>query len=82
MQNQTLINAAKAILKDLLSQCTPGQQNKFKLMYGRANSTRSIENAQAMEINDCVDKMDAEKIDWAISQTESSIKKNKQQTLD
>ncbi len=70
MKNQTLINIAKSILKELLSQCTEEEQLQFKRMYSN--------NHLDMPINEVVDKMNIENIDWAISQCERTIeKKNK-----
>lgn len=56
---------AKTILKDLLSQCTEGQQMMFKRMYCHKNLDFSI--------NEAVDQMDDDKIDWAVSQVERTI---------
>ena len=69
MQNETLKFAAKNILKNLLSQCTEGQQMLFKRMYSHNNLDLSI--------NDVVDNMDPDKMDWAISQCERTLNKNK-----
>jgi hypothetical protein len=67
--NQTLKNAAKVILKDLLSQCTEGQQFIFKRMYSSKNLT--------LPINEVVDQMPDDKLDWAITQCEQTVNKNK-----
>ena len=69
MQNETLIASGRSILKDLLSKCSEGHQLMFKRMY----SSNNLE----LPINDVVDKMDVTKIDWAISQCESTLRKNK-----
>ena len=66
--NETLKNAAKTILKDLLAQCTEGQQMMFKRMYSHNNLE--------LPINDVVDQMSEDKIDWAISQCERTVEKN------
>ena len=71
--NETLKTTAKQILKDLLSQCTEGQQTMFKRMYCH----KKLE----LPINDAVDKMADDKIDWAITQCERSVAKNKAETL-
>ena len=42
--NKTLSDTAKKMLKDLLAQCTEPQQRMFKLMYGRNNGKRSVED--------------------------------------
>ena len=68
MKNKTLINVSRQLLKDLLSQCTEGQQLMFKRMYCH----RNLE----LPINEAVDQMDPDKIDFAITQTERSVAKN------
>lgn len=74
--NKTLSNTGKQILKELLSQCNPSQQNLFKLMYARDGGRRSVEDAEAMDINDVVDLMEDKRIDWAITQCERTVEKN------
>ena len=67
--NETLKATAKQILKDLLSECTEGQQTMFKRMYCDKNLD--------LPINDAVEQMADDKIDWAITQCERSVQKNK-----
>jgi hypothetical protein len=67
--NETFKKAGKDILKNLLSQCTEGQQMMFKKMYCHKHLDYPI--------NDAVDQMEDDKIDWAISQCERSVEKNK-----
>jgi hypothetical protein len=69
IMNETLKNAAKKILKELLAQCTEGQQLMFKRMYSHKNLE--------LPINDAVDQMEDNKIDYAITQTERTITKIK-----
>lgn len=69
MRNETLIVTGKNILKGLLEQCTEGQQIMFKRMY-------SYKNLEC-PINEVVDNMIPDKIDWAISQCERTVEKNK-----
>jgi len=68
--NETLKNTAKEMLKDLLAQCTEPQQFMFKRMYSHNNLE--------LPINEAVDQMEDDKIDWAITQCESTVLKNKQ----
>jgi len=68
MQNETIKNFAKEQLKGLLSQCTEGQQLMFKRMYCH----RNLE----LPINEAVDQMADDKIDWAMTQVERTIEKN------
>ena len=79
--NKTFSNSGKQILKNLIAQCTEKQQDLFKLMYGRNNGKRSAEDAKAMDINDCVDLMDDNRIDMAISQCERTVEKNQQSNV-
>lgn len=67
--NTNFANAGKKILKELLAKCTEQQQIMFKRMYCHNNLTLSI--------NEAVDQMDESKIDWAITQCERTIDKNK-----
>jgi len=69
--NKTLRNVATQMLKDLLSQCTEGQIMIFKRMYSHDNLD--------LPINEVVDKMEDKKIDWALSQAENQVKKNKEE---
>jgi len=66
--NEFLINAGKVELKELLSQCTEGQQYMFKRMYAFGKLDLSID--------DVVDKMDEHKIDWALQQCQKTVDKN------
>jgi hypothetical protein len=68
MKNETLKNVAKEMLKELLSQCTEPQQLMFKRMYSHNNLE--------LPINDVVDNMAEDKIDWAMTQVERTIEKN------
>lgn len=67
--NQTLKKSAVQILKDLLAQCTEPQKTMFKRMYSHTNMDANI--------NEAVDNMQENKIDWAISQVERTVEKNK-----
>ena len=55
-------------LKQLLAQCTEKQHHTFRLMYSHKDLEKPI--------NDVVDDMPAEKIDWAICQTETTVINN------
>lgn len=66
--NLTLKNAAKDILIKLLNQCTDAQQMMFKRMYCHNNLDATVEES--------VNLIDDEKIDWAISQCERTVANN------
>lgn len=65
--NETLKAAAKKILKDLLADCTESQHLVFKRLYSHKNLE--------LPINDVVDQMPDDKLDWAITQVERTISK-------
>lgn len=68
MRNKTIIEFTKNKLKDLLKECTDSQQLMFKRMYSNNNIDISI--------NEVVDNMESEKLDWALTQVERTIQKN------
>ena len=69
MQNESLKSYARAYLKSLLSECTEGQQLMFKRMYSHKDLSRPIDTV--------VDMMEDDKLDWAVSQCERTVEKNK-----
>ena len=73
MKNETIKNLAKEMLKELLSECTDGQQLMFKRMYCDKNLELSI--------NEAVEQMADDKIDWAITQVERTVEKNRKELL-
>lgn len=71
--NNTLKEFAKAQIIEGLSKLPEGWQTKFKMMYGRLGGARSLEDTYAMSIEEIVDEMPEEKLDWAMQQVELSI---------
>jgi len=67
--NKRFATEGKNILKELLSECTEGQQLMFKRMYSN--------NHLELSINDAVDKIEDSKIDLDITQCERTVEKNK-----
>ena len=76
--NETLKTAATDILKGLLAQCTDEQQLIFKRMYSSENIVNLKEESKwaHVPINEVVDNMDEDKLDWAITQCERTVEKN------
>lgn len=66
--NELLSKAARSILLELLSQCNEGQVMMFKRMYSSDTS---------LPIEVVVENMNTEKLDWAISQCQRTVDKNK-----
>lgn len=77
--NDALQQYARQTLKDGLDKLPVEWHRTFKLMYAMDNGRRTVEQAVVMEINEVVDKMDADKLDWAMTQVENSIRKFNQQ---
>lgn len=69
LNNETIILFTKNTLKDLLSECDEKQQHIFKRMYSH--------NDLDAEIDDIVDRIPNDKLDWALSQVERTIEKNR-----
>ena len=65
--NKTLEKFARDELKKGLAKCTEGEHLMFKRMYSHKNLD--------MDINDVVDSMPSEKLDWAMQQVERSLAK-------
>jgi len=65
--NKTLEEFTRKELKKLLLQCTEPQQHIFKRMYSHKNLELPIEEV--------VDNMESDKLDWALTQVENTITK-------
>lgn len=74
-------------LKKLLSQCTEGQQHKFKLMYCKVVSEPAFDGFEVIlvlvykpklsaPIGEVIDNMENKKIIWATGQVKRTIIKN------
>lgn len=72
--NKYLEEKGRAYLKEALAECTQGQQLMFKRMYAKGDLS--------LEINEVVDKMDVNKIDWAMQQVDRTLNKFKQKKVD
>lgn len=65
--NKAISNFARQQLKDGLAQCNDQQQMIFKRMYSHENLDRPI--------NEVVDIMPDDKLDWAMQQVERTLTK-------
>ncbi len=63
--NEQIESFARDTLKQGLAQCTEGQQLLFKRMYAKGNLE--------MLIDDVVDNMESEKLDWAMQQVQRTL---------
>jgi len=73
--NKQLQDFARETLKAGLAKLPEGSHRKFKLMYARDSGKRSVADAVAMPINDVVDLMPDDRLDWAMQQVQSSLDK-------
>jgi len=73
--NTQLQQFAKQQLRDGLALLPEEWQEKFKLMYGRSNGRRSVEDTVALDMEEVITEIPEEKLDWAMTQIENSIKK-------
>lgn len=64
--NKSLSEYARSSLKDGLKKCTEGQIAKFKRMYSKD---------PGQSIDQVVDNMPEEKLDWAMQQVERTLSK-------
>lgn len=77
--NEQLQKFARKTLKDGLAKCTEDQQVLFKRMYipwafGIINENRKLTDEElATQINDVVDKMPDDKLDWAMQQVQRTL---------
>ena len=73
--NNILQKYARDWLKDGLSRLTDESHTVFKMMYARDNGKRSVDEAKNMPINEVVDRMPEENLDWAMQQVQRSLDK-------
>jgi len=65
--NEQMQQFARDQIKDGLSKCTSGERNLFKRMYSHQDLDATIEDA--------VDAMDEDKLDWAMQQISRTLAK-------
>ncbi len=64
--NDTLQEFARTQLKAMLAECTDSQQSMFKRMYSYTDLT--------LDIDTVVDNVPVEKLDWAMTQCQKTLK--------
>lgn len=73
--NNELQGYARNCIKEGLAKLPEECHRTFKLMYARDQGRRSVNEALAMQINDVVDSMSVEHLDFAMTQVQRSIDK-------
>jgi hypothetical protein len=72
--NEQLQEFARSKLKSDLALCTTKQQEIFKMMYARPIPDNGTEPyLKHLSINETVDRMPEEKLDWAMQQVERTL---------
>lgn len=75
--NAKLEKFARNSLKSDLAILPKENKRLFKLMYARKMvdgiATRTVEEAVEMDINDVVNEMPCEQLDWAMTQVENTL---------
>lgn len=64
---------ARSYLKLNLGQLYVGQQELFKRLYGMALTTKG-QRIEEINIDDVVDMMESDKLDWAMKQVDGTLK--------
>jgi hypothetical protein len=75
MNNPKLQDFARKSILEGLQQLPEGWQDRFKLMYGRDNGKRGVEDTHALSMADVVRGIPAESLDWALTQVDNSLAK-------
>lgn len=70
--NKTVEEFIRKTIKEKLQYCSLAEQKKFKQMYCKRVNT---------DINIVVDEMPSEKLDWALTQIENTIKKREKMNV-
>lgn len=77
--NETIKEFAKSKIREGLAEIPEEWQITFKLMYARGKRVkhlwqRSVEEAKLVPLDQVVDEIPDEKLDWALTQIENSLK--------
>lgn len=72
--NKKLVGVARDYLNTNLVRLPENCQNVFKLMYGRKDGKRSMEDAKDMPIAVIVAEIPPAKLSWAMDQVEATLK--------
>ena len=62
-------------IKQGLQSLPPAHQRVFRLMYARNGGKRSVQDAEAMPLDDVLAEVPADKLDWAMQQVQVSQEK-------
>lgn len=73
--NQELQDFARARLKDMLAQLGEGERRIFKLMYALPGRNHTVEEREAVPIENVVNAMEPSRLDWAMQQCANTLKK-------
>ena len=72
--NDRLQEFARVTILEGLAQLPANSHRMFRLMYGRQDGKRSVEDALVLPIEDVLNEMSYDKLDRAMVQVEASLK--------
>lgn len=75
--NKTIEAFTRQQIKDGLAALHDENRKVFKLMYGTRGGKLNTEETEARDVNEVVDEMPADQLDWALTQVENSLAKAK-----
>jgi hypothetical protein len=73
--NKTISDFTRKTILEGLRKLPDSHLRMFKLMYGRKNGKRSVEEAEQMPIDDVAAEISEDKLSWALTQIENSLMK-------
>lgn len=79
--NNILRECAHNYLITNLNLLTEDNRRIFKLMYGRKNGKRSVEDAVEMNIEDVIMEMADDQLDWAMEQVRNTTAKQNEKRI-
>jgi hypothetical protein len=78
--NKDLELYARGRLLETLEQIPQANQRIFKLMYGRDNGKRSVEDTENLPMSAVIAEIHNDNLDWAMQQVANTIRKMQRKT--
>lgn len=66
---------ARRVIKQGLQSLPSAHQRVFRMMYARDDGKRSVQDAEAMPLDDVLAEIPADKLDWVMQQIQASQEK-------
>lgn len=72
--HSALVKFARQYLLDALNKLPEDHHRIFKMMYGRKGGKRLLEDAEAMSLKAVIAEIHEDKLSWAMTQVETSVR--------